>query len=116
MPGFDHHGKRTAKLMREALKQAGLPEPLEMEVSAAPYQRHGHRAGSYAVPKYLADYPQYHVRVRWAKPQLGPIVVGAGRFRGLGLLCPLIVARTSSTGENSGKFAPTPNPMITDGF
>ncbi|MDX9990395.1 type I-U CRISPR-associated protein Csb2 [Thiothrix unzii] len=89
MPGFDHHGKRTDKLMREALKQAGLPEPLEMEVSAAPYQRHGHRAGSYAVPNYL-KYPQYHVRIRWEKPQYGALAIGAGRFRGLGLLYPVL--------------------------
>lgn len=108
MPGFDHHGKRTAKLMCEALKQAGLPEPLAMEVSAAPYQRHGHRAGSYAVPNYL-KYPQYHVRIRWEKPQYGALAIGAGRFRGLGLLYPTN-ARTPSDGDNLRGFAQTETP------
>lgn len=89
LPGFDHNGKRTARLMHKALQQAGLPEPVDMAVSSAPHYRHGFRAGAYAVPKYLAQYPQYHVRIRWEKPLIGPIAIGAGRLRGLGLFAPM---------------------------
>ncbi|MEN9500755.1 MAG: hypothetical protein RI964_40 [Pseudomonadota bacterium] len=88
LPGFDHGGKRTARLLHKALYQAGLPEPVAMQVSNAPNYRHGYRAGSYAVPEYLKQYPQYHVWIKWEHPQVGAIAIGAGRFRGLGLLCP----------------------------
>ena len=111
LPGFDHQGKRTARLMHKALQQAGLPEPVTMAVSSAPHQRHGYRAGSYAVPDYLSKYPQYHVQIRWEKPQLGPIVIGAGRFRGLGLFYP-VAARTGSDDENAGGFAESSNPLV----
>lgn len=30
-------------------------------------------------------FPRYHLRVRFARPVPGPVVIGAGRFRGLGL-------------------------------
>jgi CRISPR-associated protein Csb2 len=41
-------------------------------------------ASRYHLPAGLRG-PRYHVRVRFALPIPGPLVVGAGRYRGVGL-------------------------------
>lgn len=35
-----------------------------------------------------ASWPQVHVRIRFAEPVIGPVVLGAGRYRGYGLFKP----------------------------
>ena len=50
----------------------------------------GFRAGvelarRYEVPANLKKFPAWHVRVRFPQAVGGPMAVGAGRYRGLGL-------------------------------
>ena len=42
-------------------------------------------ASRYIPPKNLDHRPRYHVRVRFPHPIPGPLAIGAGRYRGLGL-------------------------------
>ena len=49
----------------------------------------GFRAGSEAATRYLVpdkvSGPLFHVRVRFAKPVVGPLAIGSGRHRGMGV-------------------------------
>jgi CRISPR-associated protein Csb2 len=76
---FQHTGVGAALLSLEKLDggEAGLE-----------WRDVGFRPGlDLARRYYLAtpQYPRYHVRVRFAHPVRGPLAVGAGRYRGLGL-------------------------------
>ena len=75
-------------LLMTAFLHAGFSEAvvngLELE-----WQNVGFRAGvdlatSYQTPKTLTG-PRYHVRVTFPHPIRGPLAVGSGRYRGLGL-------------------------------
>lgn len=43
------------------------------------------RAGRYEVPESLGRWPRVHVRVRFPVRVPGPVVIGAGRYRGFGV-------------------------------
>jgi CRISPR-associated protein Csb2 len=84
-----HLDERTEALLRKAFEQAGLPREL---VSGAnlEWRRSGFRPGvdladRYQLPHAAENRPSYQVRVRFPVPVPGPLVVGAGRYRGLGL-------------------------------
>jgi CRISPR-associated protein Csb2 len=90
LPGYDDRDPAKAEgLLREALGHAGLPAevvgPSEVEL-----RRFGFRAGveparGYERAENLRRFPAYHVRVRFSRPAVGPLAVGAGRYRGFGL-------------------------------
>ncbi len=86
---------RIDGLIRKAFRQAGLPDEL-VEQAEIEYRKVGFRAGvdladRYMVPEKLKKWPRHHVRVRWrdaaggARRVRGPLAVGAGRHRGLGV-------------------------------
>lgn len=90
LPGYDRLDARkhkTEKLIGRALAQSGfaLSQVRDLWYQTAPWQRHGHRAGTYQVAGYMR-YPQYHVRLRFRQPIKGPVALGAGRYFGLGLM------------------------------
>lgn len=90
LPGYDRlNGRKhkTEKLIGRALAQSGfeLSQVRDIWYQMAPWQRHGHRAGAYQVADYMR-YPQYHVRVCFQQPVKGPVVLGVGRYFGLGLM------------------------------
>lgn len=80
---------RIEALLRKALRHAGL----SAEVAAAAaleWRQGGFRAGvdlahRYTRPENLEAFSAYHVRVRFSHPVRGPLAVGAGRYRGLGV-------------------------------
>lgn len=88
LPGFDDGvDKKTEKLIRKALRQAGLGEELseqaKLDWGAAgflPGLRHAH---AYAAPDKVAG-PQVHVLASFPRPVRGPLAIGSGRHRGLG--------------------------------
>lgn len=98
LPGYDRLGERkhkTEKLIGRALAQSGfeLAQVRDVWYQMAPWRLHGHRAGAYQVAEYMR-YPQYHVRLCFQDPVKGPVVLGAGRYFGLGLM-----AHSSLTGR-----------------
>ncbi len=96
LPGRDDRKeKKTESLLRKALVQAGFSSELARQaiidwskVADWPGADHADR---FFVPKHLANYPRYHVRIAWfdhhgAPLRIpGPIAVGGGRYCGLGL-------------------------------
>jgi CRISPR-associated protein Csb2 len=87
--------ERIDGLIRKAFRQSGLPGGLvdhaEVEWRKAGFRAGVERADRYKPPRNLEKWPRYHVRVRWCDANgneiriRGPIAVGAGRHRGLGV-------------------------------
>jgi CRISPR-associated protein Csb2 len=81
--------ERTDQLLRKAFEQAGLPAEL-VRAAVLEWRSVGFRSGvetvrHYQLPDTLSGRPTYHVRVRFPVALRGPLVVGAGRYRGFGL-------------------------------
>lgn len=78
---------RIRALIWKAFHQAGwTPDALEgaeLEYREVGWRRGLDLARHYDLPPL--KYPRYHVRVRFARPVRGPVAVGAGRYRGMGL-------------------------------
>ena len=81
--------ERTERLLRRAFEQAGWPRELvadaKLEWQSVGFRAGVELAGRYVVPEPLNRLPRYHVRMRWTVPVRGPLAVGAGRYRGLGV-------------------------------
>lgn len=96
LPGFDDRRRsKTETLLRRAIVQAGFSETLarhaDLDWRSVGFFPGADRVDRYFVPKHLENYPRYHVKVTWKdshgqRVRLdGPIVIGGGRYIGLGL-------------------------------
>lgn len=89
-PGYDDRNQAKAeKLLRKSFVDAGLSQQIVDGIQELEWRPVGFRAGldlagNYARPDKLTG-SLYHVRVRFTHPVKGPLAVGAGRYRGLGL-------------------------------
>lgn len=89
-PGHDDHdAEKAERLLRKAFVDAGLSPELVDGITELDWRSVGFRAGTelasrYCLPDRLGG-QRYHVRVKFAHPIRGPLAVGAGRYRGLGL-------------------------------
>ena len=101
LPGHDdHEPAKRQRLVRKALAQAGIDHPCEFEVSplshwpkalsAHKYTRDGNikRPTGHFVPEHLRRFTACHLTLRFAEgfEPVGPLVIGAGRHCGLGLM------------------------------
>ena len=81
---------RVLGLVRKSLIQCGCAPELVagagIEYRAGGFLPGVELAGRYRLPPL--HYPQYHVRVSFERPVHGPLAIGAGRYRGLGLFAP----------------------------
>jgi CRISPR-associated protein Csb2 len=89
-PGHDDHDARKAEgILRKAFMQAGLSPELIAAIEELDWRPVGFRAGVDLADRYRAPDKirgrQYHVRVRFSHPIRGPLAIGAGRYRGLGV-------------------------------
>lgn len=73
------------ELVRRMFNHAGLPEPLEVEWRSVGFRPGTDLANRYIRPSKMNG-SMYHIRVRFARSVRGPIAIGAGRFRGFGLM------------------------------
>lgn len=96
LPGHDD-GKpaKTRRLIEKALRQCGMDEPCDFtwgagpnianSISAYERDRSGRHTG-YFRPDHLAGLTAVHLVIKFPRPFSGPIVVGAGRHCGLGVM------------------------------
>lgn len=89
-PGHDDKNPRKAEtLLRRAFFQAGLPAEVVHDIEELDWRPVGFRAGVERADRYRRPDGligrTYHVRVRFSHPVAGPLAVGSGRYRGLGL-------------------------------
>ena len=72
-----------------ALRHVGLRvKPLDIHVQREPFQRRGALAESFAKASRFSKPALWHVALRFRDPVPGPLIIGDGRFCGLGLMVP----------------------------
>lgn len=86
----DRHPKRSSGgvegALRVAVANALLPEPIRIEASTVPYM-----PGPPVARGFRGEIPRgmrVHVELEFAEPVRGPLLVGRGRYLGIGLLAP----------------------------
>jgi CRISPR-associated protein Csb2 len=96
LPGHDDHKPgKTMKLIERALAQSGIQQRCQFTWGALPYfnncltaskyDRDGRRTG-YFRPDHLSGLTAVHIRIAFEHPVAGPLLIGAGRHCGLGVL------------------------------
>ncbi len=96
LPGYDdRNGAKTERLLRKALRQAGysaeLVDHAELDWRQVGYLPGIDLASRYRRPRNSREAPVCHVKITWRRPSgqpielSGPLAIGSGRFRGLGL-------------------------------
>ncbi|WP_038033717.1 type I-U CRISPR-associated protein Csb2 [Thermopetrobacter sp. TC1] len=117
-----HRGGRTgtARLSREAraihavkqaLRHAGISaKPLRIHVQREPFNRNAARADRYA-PQSDPDLKErfsanrlWHAEIIFDRPLAGPLIIGDGRYLGLGLMAPVPTYARTEQGEAREAF------------
>ncbi len=81
---------RAAGAVLQALRHAGIATKVEtMRVQREPFARKGARAEAFAPETRFAKERLWHVELAFAKAVRGPLVLGDGRYLGLGLMAPV---------------------------
>ncbi|MDQ1295490.1 MAG: hypothetical protein QG608_3375 [Actinomycetota bacterium] len=89
---LDRYPKRpedVAKVIRRSCREAGLPDPLDLRITTAPLLPGTVHFSSSDLPKRAQKRLYCHVVLKFDRPVEGPVLLGAGRYQGLGLLAPL---------------------------
>jgi len=100
VPGYDdRNDAKMERLLRKALRQAGFSDELvkhaELDWRGTGYLPGVDLASHYCRPQNIHQAPVCHVKIRWRDAQgwprrvPGPLAMGSGRFRGLGLFVAL---------------------------
>ena len=80
---------KAARAVMQALRHAGVTVPAEsIRVQREPFDRNGTRAEDFGVPGRFAARGLHHVEIAFAQAVHGPLVIGNGRYLGLGLMAP----------------------------
>lgn len=93
---LDRFPKRSGDLERQlldAFERSGYPRPVSIEIDTAPRIPGGVRLSPRQAVRTSSGrparpLPYRHVRVRFAQPVAGPVIVGSMRYFGLGLMVP----------------------------
>lgn len=76
--------------VRQALRHAGVTEPVEaIRVHREPSRPGVPRAEAFAAPPRFPKERLWHAEIVFRRPVAGPLVLGDGRFLGLGVMAPL---------------------------
>lgn len=82
----------AAALLAEAVQWLGLPAPVQLDVlrsRAIPGTEEPQMFPRYPISTERPQRVMVHARLRFAEPVRGPLLLGAGRYVGLGLCLPL---------------------------
>ena len=76
--------------VRQALRHAGITEAITaIRVQREPFAGRGERAEAFVQEPRFPPAALRHVELRFAEPRRGPLVLGNGRWLGLGLFAPV---------------------------
>lgn len=83
------HLGSVAHVVRQALRHTGFVGDVEvMRVQREPLNARGELSGHFAHGERFISQQLYHVEIIFSEPVTGPVVIGNGRYLGLGLLAP----------------------------
>lgn len=88
-------------ILRNACERIGLPSPVKVEPCFVSSLDGVPQSSAFVAPEQRAGRPKrfhLHARIEFAEKVEGPLLLGAGRFRGYGLFVP--VSEPTSTQEN----------------
>lgn len=73
----------------QALRHAGInASPVELNIQREPFTQRHERAETFAIGTRFPKNSLWHVAVTFSEPVTGPLLIGNGRFLGLGLMYP----------------------------
>lgn len=84
---------RDAEVVLESVRMLGLPDPVDVQVSTDPLVPGAVAMRPSDLPEKFRGRLYRHVRLRFPSPVAGPVLLGAGRYLGLGLFAPLLDRR-----------------------
>ena len=80
---------RAAGAVRQALRHAGIETAVAaVRVQREPFRAKGARAEAFARDTRFSKHRLWHVEVAFTAPCEGPVIIGDGRYLGLGLMAP----------------------------
>lgn len=80
---------RAVGYVLQALRHAGISTPVDaIRVQREPFEGRGARAEAFAEGTRFAKERLWHLEIAFAKEVRGPLIIGDGRYLGLGLLAP----------------------------
>ena len=81
---------QVARAVQQALRHAGISKGAVIKrIQHEPFEAHGERAEAFAAGSRFAKERLWHVEVEFKGAVTGPVVVGDGRYLGLGLMRPV---------------------------
>jgi CRISPR-associated protein Csb2 len=83
---FPRRGRSPRDELLASIANAGLPDPTEVQLLAGPPLTAAPPGG--AMRGEVPPGMRVHARLRFEQPVMGPVLVGRGRFRGVGLFLP----------------------------
>ncbi len=87
--GRARHLGTVAHAVRQALRHAGFTGDIEViRAQREPFDAKGELSGQFSYGKRFISQQLYHVEIMFSEPVRGPVVIGNGRYLGLGLLAP----------------------------
>ncbi len=85
-----HEEERATSAVVQALRHAGAKATAEsIRVQREPFAAKGARAEAFAPGTRFAKARLWHAEIAFAEPAHGPLVIGDGRYLGLGLMAPV---------------------------
>jgi CRISPR-associated protein Csb2 len=96
--------ERAAGAVMQALRHAGVnARPQAIRVQREPFEANGERVEAFADGTRFSKHRLWHVEIEFTQEIPGPVVIGDGRFLGLGILAPL---QGGSAGSRSDVLTP----------
>lgn len=84
---------RACSAVLQAMRHAGLKAGIEVvRVQREPFHLKGLRAESFAPGTRFEKERLWHVQIEFTEPVEGPLLIGDGRFLGLGLMAPVKIS------------------------
>jgi CRISPR-associated protein Csb2 len=82
--------RRAASSLIQSLRHVDIRCPVEsVQLQREPLTANGQRVEAFAVETRFAKERLWHAQITFSEPIAGPLVIGDGRFLGLGLLAPV---------------------------
>ncbi len=80
----------AARAVKDALRHAGVHARIDwVRVQREPFSRRGERAEAFAAETRFSKHRLWHVEIAFRDPLAGPLVLGDGRYLGLGVMKPV---------------------------